>query len=168
MVRAVGVYVTGRETEAEFPATSVPATAMVFAPGVRATLQDRADWASEAGAPLQVAFAIPESDSVTVPVTGRGDAVTVVPEAGEVTVMTGGVLSSLTVTVVLAVLPPLSLTVPETIWPAVSVVTVTGEGQVRGGAPPAQENDTVTFALFQPAALGGGFSELVMVRAVGL
>jgi hypothetical protein len=105
--------VTGKETEVAFPATSEPATTMVLVPTVRVTLQDRLDWASVAAAPLQVTPAIPESASVTVPETARGDVVTVAPDAGALMAIVGAVLSILSVTVAVAVLPALSDAVRE-------------------------------------------------------
>jgi len=71
--------------------------------------------------------------------------------------ITGGVLSRLTVTEVVALFPALSVTVPDTTWCAPSFVSKTGEGQ---DATPLvlskQVKLTVTFVLFQPAAFGAG------------
>lgn len=79
---------------------------------------------------------------------GEGDAVAWI---------TGGVLSRLMVTEALAVLPALSVAVPETTWLAPSLVNVCGCGQLATPeiASP-QVNVTVGFVLFQFAALGAG------------
>ncbi len=71
----------------------------------------------------------------------------------------GALLSSFTVTSVLAlVLPALSVQVPETTVDAVSVVRVVGA--VHEAMPLSASvdgvNETVTLALFQPAAFGAG------------
>jgi hypothetical protein len=72
-------------------------------------------------------------------------------------VIVGGVLSILSVTLVLALLPAASVAVPETIWLAPSVVIVCGAGQTATGeVASAQTNVTVTFVLFHPAAFGTG------------
>src|SRR5277367_1165317 len=77
---------------------------------------------------------------------------------------TGGVRSRLTVTVVVAVRPALSVTVPVTGWLAPSVLTTTGALQVLIGEEPAtQVNVTVALELFQPLALGVGEMDAVMV-----
>ena len=85
----------------------------MFAPATSVTLQDKADWVSVAGEPLQIALAMPESKSVTVPVTVIGEAVTVAPDAGEAIVVVGGVLSIWSVTEAVAVWPALSVAVRE-------------------------------------------------------
>lgn len=76
------------------------------------------------------------------------------PETGEMMLTAGAVLSILSVMDVEVVTLAASVTVPLMTCPAPSVETVTGDGQVSGGVPPAQVNVTVTLALFQPAALG--------------
>ena len=64
----VGVdKVTGIEIAAEFPAISVACTMIVFNPAVNVRLQEKLDAESVAGEPLQVALAMPEIASVTVP-----------------------------------------------------------------------------------------------------
>jgi hypothetical protein len=113
MVSVIGEKVTLTFEVAVLPAMSVACTAMVFDPVARVTLQDRADRVSVAGEPLQVALAMPESASVTVPVTVIGEVVTVAPGAGEAIVMVGEVLSILSVTEAVAVWPALSVAVRE-------------------------------------------------------
>lgn len=149
---------------AAFPAMSVASTVIVFAPAARLILQARLDAVTTAGRPLQVTAARPESASVTVPLRASCGVTTTAPGAGEVMPMTGGVLSSLTVVDVTAVLPVLSVTVPETDRFAVSAETVTGGGHVSGALPPPHAKETATFELFQPAALGGGAGTAEIVR----
>ena len=60
------------------------------------------------------------------------------------------------VTLAVAVSPIASVAVPVTFWLAPSVFRVWGPGQETGGAPPEQENVTVTGVLFQPAELDAG------------
>ena len=81
-----------------------------------------------------------------------------------VAAMLGGVLSSFTVTDTVAVFPAVSTAVPTTTWPAVSVVTVTGE--VQEAIPLVvleQVKVTVGLDLFQPAAFGAGLTVAVIV-----
>jgi hypothetical protein len=113
MVSVIGEKVTLRLEVAALPARSVACTTMVFDPVASGTLQDRAGRVSVAGEPLQVALAMPESASVTVPVTVIGEEVTVAPGAGEAIVVVGGVLSILSVTEAVAVCPALSVAVRE-------------------------------------------------------
>jgi hypothetical protein len=103
MVSGTGANVTLTLEVAVLPAMSVACTTMVFAPVARVTLQDRADRVSVAGAPLQVALAMPERASATVPVTVIEEAVTVAPGVGEVIAAAGAVLSILSVTDAVAV-----------------------------------------------------------------
>lgn len=77
------------------------------------TIYDKADWVSVAGEPLQVTAAMPDSESVIVPVTVIGEVVTVALGAGELTETVGAVLSIFRVTEVATVALVLSLTVPE-------------------------------------------------------
>ena len=167
IVNPVGLKVTGMEVVAEFPAMSVARTAMVFGPATSVTVHDRLDWARVAGEPLQVTLEMPESESVTVPATGTGEAVMVAPDVGEAIVVVGGVLSILSVTESVAVWPALSVAVREMTWFAPSVVVTTGWGQVTGAVPPAQVKVTVTSELFHPAALGAGEGEAEIVNVVG-
>ena len=95
------------------PARSVACTTMVFGPVASVTLQDKADKFSVAGEPLHFALAMPESASVTVPVTVTGDVVTVAPGAGELIAAVGAVLSIFRVTEAVALFPALSVAVRE-------------------------------------------------------
>lgn len=74
-----------------------------------------------------------------------------------VAVIAGGVLSILTVAVVLALFPALSLAVPDAVWPAPSAVSTAGAVQVATpDSASAQTKFTVTSVLFQPKALAAG------------
>jgi hypothetical protein len=126
MVSGIGENVTLTLEAAVLPATSLACTAIVFGPVASITLQDRADRVSVAGKPLQVALAMPESASVTVPVRVIGEAVTVAPGAGELIATVGAVLSIFRVTEALALFPALSVAVREMVWFAPSVETTTG------------------------------------------
>src|SRR2546426_3227588 len=78
-------------------------------------------------------------------------------------VMTGPLLSTLRLNVVLAWFPATSMAVPLTTCPAPSVLTVTGAGQrAIPLVASVQMNLTVTSALCQPAALAGGLTDAVM------
>src|SRR6266481_8248071 len=110
--------------------------------------------------------ATPESESLQVNVTftsvlfqpavlGAG-----VPVAETV----GGVLSRLTLTVVLADLPASSLTVPVMGWSLPSVETITGGGhEPRFEIEPVHWNVTVTSELFQPEPFGAGLTEALIL-----
>jgi hypothetical protein len=103
--------------------------------------------------------AIPDKESLQVKLTVTG-LVSHPLEfgAGEMFGITvGGVLSSLITTLVMAVAPAASVTVPETGMFAPSVVMTWRKGQlVIGAAPAVQVKLTVTFVLFQPAPFGRG------------
>jgi hypothetical protein len=74
-------------------------------------------------------------------------------------VMVGAVLSSLTVTASVPTFPAVSVAVPLTGWPAVSVETVTGAVTLATPEPLSSSlaiNVTATLLLFQPSALGLG------------
>ena len=98
----------------------------MFRPAARLTLHDREDWAIVAGKPLQVACAMPERASVTVPVTVIGEVVTVAPGVGKLIATVGAVLSILRVTDAVALFPAPSVAVREMVWFAPSVETTTG------------------------------------------
>jgi hypothetical protein len=108
--------------------------------------------------------AIPESASEQVKVTVALPKLMLPTGAGVTTaVIVGGVLSRLTFTVVVPVLPEVSVTVPLTGWFAPSVLTMTGEGQLCTGYEPAVHvKVTVTLELFQPFAFGAGERVAVM------
>lgn len=86
---------------------------MVFGPLTSATLQENAVCATTAAEPLQVVLAMPESESVTVPVRVIGEVATVTPGAGEPMETAGGVLSIFRVTDAVAEFPVLSVEVRE-------------------------------------------------------
>lgn len=87
---------------------------------------------------------------------------------GSFTTSAGGVLSILRVTVAVALLFALSVTVPLTTWPVPSVVTVCAAGHETICAPPGVHvNVTVTFVLFHPAAFGAGETVAVIVGGPG-
>lgn len=83
-----------------FPAASVAFTVMTLAPAVRATEQLKEPLCTVAGAPLQVTAATPDKASDAVPVTETEDVLTVAPFAGDVMLMTGGTLSTPTISTV--------------------------------------------------------------------
>jgi hypothetical protein len=66
------------------------------------------------GVPLQVRLERPDRASYKVPVAVTGDVETVLPSAGALRASTGGVSSMLRVTLVVAVFPDESVTVPLT------------------------------------------------------
>lgn len=96
------------------PARSVAWMVIVFEPGTSVRLQDRFPFAMVVAWPLQVTAERPESASETVPSTVICGVVTVAPAMGDVTLISGVVLSIFRVTLVDAVMLALSLTVPET------------------------------------------------------
>src|ERR1035437_1321669 len=102
---------------------SVPLTVTEFEPDDKETEQVKAGAVTVAGVPLQETEAMPERASIRVPVMVWGNAVTVLPLAGDEMAREGGVLSSFMVTDAVAVLAALSVTVPEITWLAVSVET---------------------------------------------
>src|SRR5271168_3163224 len=81
--------------------------------------------------------------------------------------MVGGVLSRLTMTLAVAVLPALSVAVPLMVWFAASVETTMGAGQTAMPEPESEHvKVTVTLELFQPLALGAGAATAVIVGGV--
>jgi hypothetical protein len=149
------------------PATSVACTPMELAPETRVTLQAKEPEVSVAGEPLQVTEAIPDKLSETVPASWSAATLTEEPFAGDETLMSGGVSSTLTLIEVFPLFPALSKAVPETGWFAPSDETVTGEGhEATPDKTSAQEKLTVTGELFQPAALGAGFCFAAIVGGV--
>ena len=101
----------------------------------------------------------PEAGSVTIPrASGAG---------ATAAVMAGGVLSILTVAVVLAVLPARSAAVPEAVCVAPSVAKEAGALQL---ATPESASEhaklTVRFVLFQPKLLAAGVRLAVMAGGV--
>ncbi len=116
------------------------------------------------GVPSQASEASPDSASDIVPLAVVEEVVKMVPSLGELTVRDGGVLSMLRVTLILALLFALSVTVPLTTWFAPSEETIWVLGHDVIVAPPGTHlNVTVTFVLFHPAALGAGDMEAVIV-----
>jgi hypothetical protein len=80
--------------------------------------------------------------------------------------MLGETLSRFTVAVVVAVLPAKSVAVPVIDWPAPSVNTVVGPGHpFVPDRLSVHMNETVTFELFQPLALGAGVAVATMPGA---
>ena len=108
---------------------------------------------------VRVPGAMPDSASVAEKVTVTGPLFQPLTFGGgaAAAVTTGLVLSTLRVTLALAVFPDLSVAVPETTCPAPSVLTTTGAGQVSMPAALSEQvNFTVTLPLFQPLELGMG------------
>jgi hypothetical protein len=148
---------TLRVTTASFPATSRARTTTALGPSASGTEQSKRWPETLAGAPPQVTPSSPERPSPTAPATAIDAPPACAPSTGEVTLKAGGVLSMLSVTPAVAVLPARSVAVPSTTWFAPSVVTSAGGGQdATPLARSAQVNVTVTPVLFQPAALGCG------------
>src|SRR5439155_3441118 len=114
--------------------------------------------------------AIPEppSEQVKLTVTGALFQPFVFGGADRVAVMPGALLSIFSVTLVLAVFPALFTAMPETTWPAPSVLTATGEGHV---AMPEllseQVKVTVTAVLFQPLEFAAGAATALIVGTDG-
>jgi hypothetical protein len=98
----VGPRVTEIDCVEAFPATSEAETVTVFAPAANVTEQLNVPLWTVATAPLQVTLEIPESASLTVPLTGSVAVITVLLLAGEVMASAGAVLSMLRVVVTLA------------------------------------------------------------------
>ena len=96
----------------ELPATSVACRDIVFPPGLSVTEQLNDPAWMVAAEPLQVTAETPERATETLPVTETVGEVTVAPFAGDVMLNAGGVLSRLTVTFVVALLPAVSVAVP--------------------------------------------------------
>src|SRR6185295_6762726 len=111
----------------------------------------------------------PDSASVAAKVTVTGPLFQPLTFAAgaAVAVTTGFVLSTLSVTLALAVFPDLSVAVPEITCPAPSSVTITGAGQLSMPEALSEHvNFTVTLALFQPLAFATGVPLAVMVGGV--
>ena len=79
------------------------------------TLHEKAGRVRVAGDPLQVALAMPESGSITVPETTIGEVATVVFDCGEPITIEGPVLSIFKVTEAGAAFPALSVAFRETV-----------------------------------------------------
>lgn len=149
---------------AVLPATSVELSVMLLPPATKLAEQLNAPACNCAATPLQEIDATPESASVTVPDNCRVEVDTVELFAGDATVITGGVLSIFNVTCAVAVLPALSLAVPEMTWFAPSVLTIAaGEQAAIPERASEQLNVTVTLLLFHLAALAPGFAAAVIV-----
>jgi hypothetical protein len=108
-------YVTCNFVRATFPATSVVRIAIKLRPGVREMLQEKLPPVNETIVPLQVTLDIPDRASDMLPAAVTVFVEIVLPSAGAVTVRTGAVKSILRVTLVEAVFPTESVTVPLTI-----------------------------------------------------
>jgi hypothetical protein len=161
------VWMTEKVDWLLFPATSVTITLIEFAPGVSGTMELKLDPFTIAGTPLQVTPAIPESVSLTDPVTETDDTKILAPALGDTIMTPGGVLSSLTTTAVVAVFPALSVAIPTTSCPAVSVEIVTGV--VQDSIPlvkSEQVKEMVGSDLCHPAELGAGVTMLVILGRV--
>jgi hypothetical protein len=160
-----GAYVRASAEELEFPATSVACTEMEFGPCVSRTVQVKFEPEIAPGEPLHVTPEAPDKLSLTLPLSPIATVLKLMldPFGGEATVTTGGVLSILTVTEVLALLPALSVAVPLIVWLETSPVIVCGDGQFAiPDVASVQVNVTVTSDLFHPALLGAGdtFAEI--------
>ena len=155
---AVASSFTIAETDAVLPAlsTAVPETTCPAPSVLTATGEGHA------------AIPEPPSEQVKLTVTGALFQPFVLGGADRVAVMPGELLSIFNVTLVLAVFPALFTAMPETTWPAPSVLTTTGEGQV---AMPEllseQVKVTVTAVLFHPFEFAAGVATALIVGADG-
>jgi hypothetical protein len=144
---------------AELPARSVAVPLAVFVPLVESTTGSG-----------QTATPDRPSEQVKVTVTGPSyQPLAVLLPAVMAAVMIGAVLSSLTVTESVPMLPAPSFAVPVTTLPAVSVETVTGAVRLASPEPASSSlavNVTVTSRLFQSSALGVCDREWVTVGAM--
>jgi hypothetical protein len=107
----LGPSVTEIDCVVEFRATSDATIVIVFEPATSGTEQLKLPLWTVAAAPLQVTLDNPERASLTVPLTGSVELMTVLPFAGEVMARDGAVLSMLRVVVTLAWLPLASVAV---------------------------------------------------------
>src|SRR5439155_14126947 len=150
-----------------FPARSVAPTGISFLPTASVKGHENALPFTAAGTSLQVMLAIPDKESETSPVIVIPACVTVLPFGGAVIVRSGTVLSSRTVALSVAVLPALSVALPATEKPLVSLLITFAAGQestpLRASV---QVKLTVTSVLFQPFAFGCGDRVRVIPGAV--
>src|ERR1700749_2134418 len=123
------VYTSARSDLDTFPATSIADVTTGFEPSESWRPQLNAFAFSVAAAPLQVTLARPESASDAVPLTLAGVLKRFAPSAGDVTLRSGGVLSSFALTEAVAESPALLTAVPLMTCPSVSALTTTGAGQ---------------------------------------
>jgi hypothetical protein len=98
-----------------FPAMSVPRTTIRLTPILSEMLQEKAPLLTVVDVPLQVTPETPDRSSVTVPVTVTLEVETTEPSVGDETASVGGTLSRLTVALVVAVPPSVSVAVPLTV-----------------------------------------------------
>lgn len=142
---------------ATFPATSVALTSSALRPGLSETLQEKFPPLMVAAEPLQVTELSPDRESAAEPVTGNDEFESTLPSVGELTTSDGLALSRLMLTLVDALFPAASVTVPETTWPTPLVETICGPGQeTTGELPAAQVKVTVVFKRLQPDAFAAG------------
>src|SRR5687768_6858269 len=142
---------------ATLPATSVAVSVSVLSPLTSGGAQSRTPFAPRTDAPLHVAAAMPESASMAVPLSAAGETSVVAPGSGEVIVTTGAMVSMLSNTDAVAVLPARSCAAPLTLWPAPSDEIVTGcEHEPTVDRLSVQTKLTVTSVRFHPALLAAG------------
>jgi len=98
--------------EAVFPATSVAVTDTASEPWVIWSVQLKLPDETVAGVPLQETVSIPESPSLTSPLTTKLAVGVTLPLGGDVMLTNGAVWSKLTVIEVVAEFPALSVAVP--------------------------------------------------------
>src|SRR5256885_15935394 len=99
---------------AVFPPSSVALPMIKLTPTLSEMLHETLPFESPAAVPLQVAEATPDRESDSVPVIVIGLLDTVLPSTGELMTNVGGVLSILSVTLVVAGSPFASVAVPLT------------------------------------------------------
>jgi hypothetical protein len=163
LTTGAGTSVTLVLADAELPAASVAVTEIVPTPVLSEVLQVNPEPLSCAAAPLHETLATPEAVSLAVPETGVCVEYTF-PDEGEVIATVGGVLSSLTRSEVVAVLPARSVAAWDCTVVPPSLLTGTGAGQL---ATPLRLSLhwklTVRLELFQPALFGAGVRVGVIV-----
>jgi hypothetical protein len=151
----------------EFPAISKPVTVMVELALARGTVHENVPLVTVADTRLQITLPTPDKESVIVPETATLDEVAVDPFDGLLMPTTGGVISRLTETLVVAELADASTAVPASLWLAPSVLTAMGDVQDEiGEAPGTQTKLTVAGVSFQPLAFGEGEIVPVIVGVV--
>ena len=106
------------------PAASVAVNVSVLSPATSGDMQLKPSAGTVV--PLQVADATPDKASDAAPLSATGDVVSAAPATGVAMVTVGGVVSIFNVSVLVAVFPARSVTVPTICCPAPWVETALG------------------------------------------
>src|SRR6267142_138794 len=142
---------------AMLPATSVATTLIGLGPAVSGAPQVMLVPLTWAGTPLHVTPARPERVSVTVASRVTVGTMTRAPFSGVIILMSGGVLSMLSVTDPSEVFPARSRALPGNTWFAPSAEATIWTGQESTPLRASEQLKLmVTLLLFQPAALAAG------------